>query len=152
MNKYIAGVVAAFSLLLLAGCAQTASVSSNQDTSAKNESKNVKTNSQVRSAPAGRRMLAEDFSSSLRKGTTVVYFAKVSCPSCKRQDAIWQKAIKKLPAGAKSDKRFTYAVNYRAYGITQLPTLVFYKDGVEVSRNVGVMAENKILSATKRAM
>ena len=97
-------------------------------------------------------MLAEDFSSSQRTGTTVVYFAKVSCPACKHQDKIWQRAIKKLPAGVKSDKRFTYGVNYRAYGVTQLPTIVFYRDGVEVSRSIGVTNENKILRSARSAM
>ncbi len=103
-----------------------------------------KTDSVGYTGPAGRRMLAEDFSSSLRSGVTVVYFAKVACPSCERQDKIWKKFINKLPTGVNAEKRFTYAVNYQAYGVRELPTIIVYDNGVEVDRHVGVMSEAEL--------
>ncbi len=99
--------------------------------------------------PAGRRMLAEDFSSSLRSGVTVVYFAKVACPSCERQDKIWKKFTSKLPTGVNAEKRFTYAVNYQAYGVRELPTIIVYDNGVEVDRHVGVMSEAELNRAVR---
>ena len=104
------------------------------------------------SQPAGKYMLPEDFSSSLRRGVTVVYFAKIACPSCKKQDVIWQDVIGKLPEGAKAEKRFTYGIDARKYGVHQLPTMIFYRDGVEVKRNIGVMQKNDIYRALNRAL
>ena len=156
MNKYIVLMLVFAVIVLLTGCSEYQSSAGKQTpaaTSGKTSGKSVShSGDNGHSAPAGRRMLAEDFSSGMRTGTAVVYFAKVSCPACKHQDKIWQRAVRKLPAGVKSDKRFTYGVNYRAYGVTQLPTLIFYKNGVEVSRSIGVTNENKIISSARGAM
>lgn len=155
MDKYILCTIAVL-VLVLTGCSNTQMVdntgnNSNVEQKATSGKQLKASQPQNDSIPAGRRMLAEDFSSSLRSGTTIVYFAKISCPACEQQDKIWKKAIKQLPAGVKAEKRFTYAVNYRAYGVTQLPTLVFYNNGVEVSRKIGVATENQIISAAKSA-
>ncbi len=157
MNKYVMLFLASLILVIVAGCSDyqtpsengAAGSSAGKSTSGASVSKGKE---RSYTPPAGRRMLAEDFSSSLRTGTTIVYFAKVSCPACEAQNKIWQRVVKKLPQGVKAEKRFTYAVNYRAYGVTQLPTLIFYKDGVEKSRMIGVSSENKIISAAKSAL
>ncbi len=157
MNKYVVLILAALVFVIAAGCSDYQASSENSAAGAdsvKQSSGGSVSKGEERpyTPPAGRRMLAEDFSSNLRTGTTIVYFAKVSCPACEAQNKIWERVVKKLPQGVKAEKRFTYAVNYRAYGVTQLPTLIFYKDGVEKIRMIGVSSENKIISAAKSAL
>ncbi len=156
MNKYLIALLIMVAGCILPGCTnyqntpvQDGASKPSNKTLAKITSKNVATSESI---PVGRRMLPEDFSSSLRSGATVVYFAKVSCPACEQQNKIWQRVTKKLPSGVKAEKRFTYAVNYRAYGVRQLPTIIVYKNGNEVRRYIGVTSESKIMNAARSAL
>lgn len=151
MNRVIVFLVLCCLSLLVSGCAQSTApeVNTEKKETAETGMKGVVTTREP-SMPAGRYMLPDDFASSLREGITVVYFGKIACPSCAKQDVIWQEVIKNLPAGTHAEKRFSYAIDPRKYGVHQLPTLVFYKNGIEYKRNVGVMQENDIYRSLKR--
>ena len=158
MNKYLIALILILVGCVLPGCTSYQDVPVQNGSRASRPSKKAagsaasKNDVVSESVPAGRRMLPEDFSSSLRSGATIVYFAKISCPACEQQNKIWKRVKKKLPKGVKAEKRFTYAVNYRAYGVRQLPTIIVYKNGNEVRRFIGVTKENKLISAARGAM
>jgi thioredoxin 1 len=97
-------------------------------------------------------MRAEDFSESDRSGVTLVYFSKAGCPACKMQEPRYEAALKMLPGGSKATKVYPHMVDLFRYNVTELPTMVIYRNGTEVRRYVGVTSEDKLVDGLKSSL
>jgi thioredoxin 1 len=88
----------------------------------------------------------ESFASAVAKGVSVVDFWAEWCMPCRMQGPIVEKV-----AGAMGDRATVAKLNVdnnqesaQRYGVTGIPTLIFFKDGAEARRLVGVQNEASI--------
>ncbi len=104
--------------------------------------------------PTGRPgdMLAADFAPELRRGVTVVFYAKVGCKACAQMEPVYEEALKRLPSGVNNKVMYPYMIDLDYYHVDELPTLVIYRDGREEKRFVGVTPGQKIVSAVQSAL
>lgn len=87
-----------------------------------------------------------------REGTVLVDFFAVWCPPCKMLAPILEDIAK--------DKKYNiFKVNLdensilaNDYSVSSIPTLIVFKDGVEVERYVGLMDKEEVLEMLNRNM
>jgi len=90
----------------------------------------------------------ESFENVIADGVTVVDFWADWCMPCRMQGPIVETVAKKMGDRATVAK-IDVDSNPLApgkFGITGIPTLVFFKDGAEAKRLVGVQSEDSIVS------
>lgn len=87
----------------------------------------------------------EDFNQIISNDLTVVDFFATWCGPCKMLSPIIEKISNDITnvkfVKIDVDKHEELA---RIYGIMSVPTLIFFKDGKEVSRHIGFISEDKI--------
>jgi thioredoxin 1 len=88
------------------------------------------------------------------KGVTLVDFWAEWCPPCKMQGPVIEKLASDYrgrASVAKLDVDASHALAAR-FGVQSIPTLILFKDGVEVQRLVGLQTEEKLRSALDAAL
>ena len=93
----------------------------------------------------------ESFDKVISSGATVVDFWAEWCMPCRMQGPIVESVAEKMVDQARVAKLNTdeNPLSPGKYDITGIPTLVFFKDGAEVRRLVGVQSEDKIIDTLK---
>lgn len=89
----------------------------------------------------------EDFDKTIKKGVTMIDFWATWCGPCRRQapivEEIANEVSKKIKIGKLDVDKNKIASN--TYGVRNIPTLIFFKDGKEVKRLVGLQDKQAIL-------
>ena len=90
----------------------------------------------------------EAFDRVVAQGVTVVDFWAEWCMPCRMQGPIIEAVAQKLGDRAKVGKLNTdeNPVAPGRFGITGIPTLIFFKDGEEAQRLVGVQSEDVVVN------
>jgi thioredoxin 1 len=93
----------------------------------------------------------EAFEKTIADGVTVVDFWADWCMPCRMQGPIVETVAKQMGDSATIAKLDVdeNPVTPGRFGITGIPTLLFFKDGVEAKRLVGVQSEDSIVSTLK---
>jgi thioredoxin 1 len=91
-----------------------------------------------------------DFESTIKKGNYVVDFWASWCGPCMMMKPEFEAAAKELKGInlAKVDVDANNKLSEK-YEIRSIPTMIFFKDGKEVSRNVGAIGKEEIISLAK---
>jgi len=91
----------------------------------------------------------KDFKSAIEKGVTLVDFDTPWCAPCRAQDPILARLAERF-AGKAAVVKVDMDENRKtalSLGIQSIPTLIFFKNGREIQRFVGLQSE-KILADT----
>ena len=93
----------------------------------------------------------EAFDKVVAQGVTVVDFWADWCAPCRMQGPIIESVAAKMGAEAKVGKLNTdeNPMAPGRFGITGIPTMIFFKDGAEAKRLVGVQNEETIVDTLK---
>lgn len=93
----------------------------------------------------------EEFESAIASGPVIADFWATWCGPCKMiaptVDAVAEELEGKITVG-KIDVDECREIAMQ-YGVMSIPTLIFFKNGVEVKRFVGVQTKEKLLEAAK---
>jgi thioredoxin 1 len=89
----------------------------------------------------------EAFDKAIAEGVTVVDFWAEWCMPCRMQGPIIESVAARMDGKARVGKLNTdeNPVSPGKYGITGIPTMIFFKDGQEAQRLVGVQSEDVIV-------
>jgi thioredoxin 1 len=95
----------------------------------------------------------EDFIKAIKNGVTVIDFNTPWCTPCHAQEPILLRLAKRYAKDAffatmNVDQNREIAIQF---GIQSVPTLIFFKNGKEIQRLVGLQSE-KVLSNTVRKL
>lgn len=96
----------------------------------------------------------KNFTNTINEGITLVDFNAPWCGPCRAQDPIIKKLEKAYDGKAKVatvdiDNNREIALNL---GIQSIPTLVVFKQGVEVQRMIGLQCAETLYDALNRAL
>jgi thioredoxin 1 len=96
----------------------------------------------------------EEFKNSIEKGVTLIDFNTPWCAPCHVQEPILLKLAKRYEKDASFakmnvDKNREVAIKY---GIQSIPTLIFFKNGKEIQRFVGLQSEKVLSDTVKRIL
>jgi thioredoxin 1 len=80
------------------------------------------------------------------KEDTVVYFFSPTCVHCQATTPILMPVADEVGVDINQFNLLEYEEAWNQYGITSTPTLIHYKDGVEVARVVGSNSEENFRS------
>ncbi|MFZ4412803.1 MAG: thioredoxin [Bacteroidales bacterium] len=90
----------------------------------------------------------QDFDKTIKKGITMIDFWATWCGPCRRQapivEEIANEVSKKIKIGKLDVDKNKIASN--TYSVRNIPTLIFFKDGKEVKRLVGLQEKQAILN------
>ena len=92
-----------------------------------------------------------EFEKEIQEGTVLVDFFATWCMPCRMMSQILEEVDRELDGKGKIvkvdvDQNENLA---RKFGVMSIPTLVLFKDGKMVSKNVGVMQKNNCLNLFK---
>ncbi len=93
----------------------------------------------------------KEFEKEIKEGTVLVDFFATWCMPCRMMSQILEEVDRELDGKGKIvkvdvDQNENLA---RKFGVMSIPTLVLFKDGKMVSKNVGVMQKNDCLNLFK---
>ncbi len=93
----------------------------------------------------------KEFEKEIKEGTVLVDFFATWCMPCRMMSQILEEVDRELDGKGKIvkvdvDQNENLA---RKFGVMSIPTLVLFKDGKMVSKNVGVMQKNNCLNLFK---
>lgn len=93
----------------------------------------------------------KEFEKEIQEGTVLVDFFATWCMPCRMMSQILEEVDRELDGKGKIvkvdvDQNENLA---RKFGVMSIPTLVLFKDGKMVSKNVGVMQKNDCLNLFK---
>lgn len=92
-----------------------------------------------------------NFKEAIREGLTLVDFYATWCGPCKMLHPVLEEVEKEMQTISLKkvdvDEEKEIA---KEYGVMSIPTLVLFKNGVEVARNVGFLGKQEILSWIER--
>lgn len=92
-----------------------------------------------------------EFEKEIQEGTVLVDFFATWCMPCRMMSQILEEVDRELDGKGKIVK-VDVDLNEnlaRKFGVMSIPTLVLFKDGKMVSKNVGVMQKNDCLNLFK---
>jgi thioredoxin 1 len=94
----------------------------------------------------------EDFIQAIKSGVTVIDFNTPWCAPCHAQEPILLRLAERYSKDASLatmnvDQNIDVAVQY---GIQSVPTLIFFKNGKEIQRFVGLQSEKVLSNTVKR--
>ncbi|MCU0642064.1 MAG: thioredoxin [archaeon] len=96
----------------------------------------------------------KNFGEFIAKGKVVVDFWAEWCPPCRMLMPVFEEVAKKLKGKASFGK-----VNIEdgaeiaeSFGVMGVPTLIFFKDGREVSRNSGFIEQEELVDLIKETL
>lgn len=93
----------------------------------------------------------KEFEKEIKEGTVLVDFFATWCMPCRMMSQILEEVDRELDGKGKIVK-VDVDLNEnlaRKFGVMSIPTLVLFKDGKMVSKNVGVMQKNNCLNLFK---
>lgn len=93
----------------------------------------------------------KEFEKEIKEGTVLVDFFATWCMPCRMMSQILEEVDRELDGKGKIVK-VDVDLNEnlaRKFGVMSIPTLVLFKDGKMVSKNVGVMQKNDCLNLFK---
>ncbi|MDR0906462.1 MAG: thioredoxin [Oscillospiraceae bacterium] len=90
-----------------------------------------------------------DFAAGIAQGTTLVDFWAEWCGPCKMLAPVLEELAEETKSGVKFAKLDTDANEDTAieYGITGIPTVIIFRDGVETERFLGVKPKSVYVQA-----
>lgn len=93
----------------------------------------------------------KEFEKEIKEGTVLVDFFATWCMPCRMMSQILEEVDRELDGKGKIvkvdvDQNENLA---KKFGVMSIPTLVLFKDGKMVSKNVGVMQKNDCLNLFK---
>lgn len=94
---------------------------------------------------------AEEFNDAIAKGPAIVDFWATWCGPCKMIAPIIDQVAEELEGKIAVGKIDVDQCRETAseYGVMSIPTVIYFKNGVEVKRFVGVQTRDKLLEAAK---
>lgn len=101
---------------------------------------------------AANRSLEKNFDLSISKGVTLVDFNAPWCKPCRAQEPIIH-ALKKIYRGAANVAMLNIDENREIafkLGIQSIPTIIIYKDGMEMNRFIGLQNNETLAKALQR--
>ena len=105
-----------------------------------------------RKAMATNRSFEKNFAHSISKGITLVDFNAPWCKPCRAQEPIIN-ALKKIYRGAANVAMLNIDENREIafkLGIQSIPTIIIYKDGMEMNRFIGLQNNETLAKALQR--
>lgn len=93
----------------------------------------------------------ETFEAEIKNGAVLADFYSDSCVPCKRMSPVLAEIEEENP----SVKTVKLNINYDAqtaekYNVTAVPTLIFFRDGSEITRITGAVKKQEILDALNK--
>ena len=94
----------------------------------------------------------QDFDKTISTGVVLVDFFATWCGPCRMMAPIISQVAQKLEGKAKVYKLDVDKAPEIAsrFGVMSIPTLIFFKDGKEASRLIGVQQEGKIIEEIEK--
>lgn len=92
---------------------------------------------------------AEDFEKTIKEGVTLVDFFATWCGPCKMLAPILENVAKDVEGKAKVCKIDVDEAGEiaQSFGIMSVPTMIIFKDGVEMQRLIGLRQQSQITGA-----
>ncbi|MBR3935311.1 MAG: thioredoxin [Oscillospiraceae bacterium] len=94
---------------------------------------------------------AEEFQNAITKGPAIVDFWATWCGPCKMIAPVIDQVAEELEGKIAVGKVDVDQCRETAmeYGVMSIPTVIYFKNGLEVKRFVGVQTKDKLLEAAK---
>ena len=91
---------------------------------------------------------SEQFISTISSGVSVIDFYADWCGPCKMMAPIFEETAKELTGKANLGKINVEEEMDLAgkYGVSSIPTIIYFKDGAEVDRTLGVQSKEAIVA------
>ena len=93
----------------------------------------------------------KDFEKTIEKGLVIVDFFVTWCAPCRMMGMILEEVeeecggdVKIVKIDVDNDEKLA-----RSYGIMSIPTLIFFKDGKELDKHIGLMQKDRIIDFIK---
>ena len=100
-------------------------------------------------------LTASNFDEVISKDVVLVDFYGENCSSCKGQDMILGSVVEEMGDQvrfAKVEAQKYLSLAGGRYGIRSLPTIIVFKDGIEVQRFAGLIGEEPLIIELKKAL